>query len=234
MAQNQPAVICVFCGSTPGKSPEHLEAARKLAQEFHKHNVQLVYGGGTIGLMGEIAKTLVSLSGPQSVHGFIPRALIRRVKKSNDAPFTNGAGKVAERIIDDEALDQDHIPESEFGVTTIVEDMHTRKRLMAEKVSKGGPGSGFVTLAGGFGTIEEIMEMTTWNQLGIHSGGIVVLNIRGYWDALFTWIRSAVEEGFISAENAAILVEVQDPKEVWPRLVEYQVSSGRMTLDWGK
>ncbi|KAJ5611728.1 hypothetical protein N7528_008833 [Penicillium herquei] len=234
MAENKPAVVCVFCGSNPGKEPDHLEAARELAQEFHKHNVHLVYGGGTIGLMGEIAKTLVSLSGPESVHGFIPRALVKRAKGAdNSADTTDSAGKAAERLIEDDVLDEDEIPASEYGMTTIVEDMHTRKRLMAEKVMEGGPGSGFVSLAGGFGTIEEIMEMTTWNQLSIHKNGLVLLNIRGYWDGLLAWVRNAVEEGFINAENASILAEVRDPKDVWPRLLEYQVSSARMQLNWG-
>ncbi|KAK5675217.1 hypothetical protein LTS12_029573, partial [Elasticomyces elasticus] len=54
-----------------------MKTARALAYEFHKHNIQLVYGGGTVGLMGEIARTLVSLSGPESVHGIIPKALVR-------------------------------------------------------------------------------------------------------------------------------------------------------------
>ncbi|KAJ6151098.1 hypothetical protein N7470_007692 [Penicillium chermesinum] len=237
MTQNKQPVVCVFCGSTGGKDPVHLEAARTLAQEFHKHNIQLVYGGGTTGLMGELAKTLVSLSGPQSVHGIIPRALVKvSTKSSTRSPEANGngAGKAAEREVTDEMLEEDGIPESEYGVTTVVEDMHTRKRLMASKVLEGGPGSGFVSLAGGFGTIEEVMEMTTWNQLGIHRVGVVLLNTNGYWDGLLGWVRNAVAEGFISAENGKILAEASDPREVWPRLLEYQVSSERMQLNWGQ
>ncbi|KAJ5715096.1 uncharacterized protein N7483_012277 [Penicillium malachiteum] len=237
MTQNKQAVICVFCGATAGKDPIHFEAARTLAQEFHKHNVQLVYGGGTTGLMGEIARTLVSLSGPQSVHGVIPRALVKVSTKSNgngsaDATPTEG-GKAAERVVS-ESLDEEGIPESEYGMTTIVPDMHTRKRLMATKVLEGGPGSGFVSLAGGFGTIEEVMEMTTWNQLGIHKVGVVLLNINGYWDGVLAWVQNAVSEGFISAENGRILAEAKDPKEVWGKLLEYQVSSERMQLNWGE
>ncbi|CAG7997439.1 unnamed protein product [Penicillium nalgiovense] len=119
-------------------------------------------------------------------------------------------------------------------MTTIVADMHTRKRLMAEKVLEGGPGSGFVSLAGGFGTIEEVMEMTTWNQLGIHKVGVVLLNINGYWDGLLAWVRNAVKEGYISASNGEILAEAKDVSEVWPKLRAYQVSNGRMQLNWGE
>ncbi|KAJ5570295.1 uncharacterized protein N7459_009725 [Penicillium hispanicum] len=235
MTQNKQPVVCVFCGATPGKDPVHLEAARRLAQEFHKHNIQLVYGGGTSGLMGEIARTLVSLSGPKAVHGIIPRALVKVSTKSSSeqANGTVGAGKAAERVVS-ETVEEDGIPESEYGMTTIVADMHTRKRMMATKVLEGGPGSGFVSLAGGFGTIEEVMEMTTWNQLGIHHVGVVLLNVNGYWDGLLAWVRNAVKEGFISPENGSILVEAHDTSDVWPRLLEYQVSSGRMQLNWGQ
>lgn len=212
-----------------------MEAARTLAQEFHKHNIQLVYGGGTTGLMGELARTLVSLSGPESVHGIIPRALIKvSTKAGPGGPDADGAGKAAEREITDEELEKNGIPVTEYGVTTVVADMHTRKRMMAAKVLEGGRGSGFVSLAGGFGTIEEVMEMTTWNQLGIHRVGVVLLNTNGYWDGLLGWVRNAVEEGFISAENGKILAEASDPREVWPRLLEYQVSSERMQLNWGQ
>jgi uncharacterized protein (TIGR00730 family) len=223
------------CGSTTGKDPAHLEAARTLAYEFHKNNVQLVYGGGTTGLMGEIAKTLVSLSGPQAVHGVIPRALVKVSTKSaeNANAVANGTGKAAERVVSDD-IEEDGIPESEYGMTTIVPDMHTRKRMMATKVLGGGPGSGFVSLAGGFGTIEEVMEMTTWNQLGIHRVGVVLLNVNGYWNGLLSWVRNAVAEGFISGENGSILAEARDATEVWPKLLAYQCSSDRMQLNWGE
>jgi hypothetical protein len=145
----------------------------------------------------------------------------------------SGEGKAAERVVTDDTLD-DGIPESEYGMTTIVPDMHTRKRTMATMVLEGGPGSGFVSLAGGFGTIEEVMEMTTWNQLGIHRVGVVLLNINGYWDGLLGWVRNAVAQGFISADNGEILAEARCPEEVWPKLLEYRVSNGRMQLNWGQ
>ncbi|CEL01619.1 hypothetical protein BJX68DRAFT_146074 [Aspergillus pseudodeflectus] len=235
-------VVCVFCGSVEGTNPAHMETARRLAHIFHQNNIQLVYGGGTKGLMGEIARTLVTLSGPESVHGVIPRALVRvepgyNNKGGDNAQETQsgstsagGGGKEAERIITDPSAQST----SEYGITTIVPDMHTRKRLMAQKVREGGPGSGFVSLAGGFGTIEEVMEMTTWNQLGIHHLGVVLLNVGGYWDGLLAWVRNAVKEGYISEQNGRILVEAKSVEEVWPKLVQYQISDGRMELNWGE
>ncbi|RJE20782.1 Lysine decarboxylase-like protein [Aspergillus sclerotialis] len=238
--QDKPAVVCVFCGSVEGKDPSHMETARALAQEFHKNNVQLVYGGGTNGLMGELARTLVTLSGPQAVHGVIPRALVKvepgydSVNKDGINKDTASAGKAHERVVKDPMNSTTLLEESGYGTTTIVPDMHTRKRLMATKVMEGGPGSGFVSLAGGFGTIEEVMEMTTWNQLGIHQVGVILLNVNGYWDGLLAWVRNAVKEGYISPENGKILVEAKDVKEVWPKLVEYKVSNGRLQLNWGE
>ncbi|PYH84560.1 hypothetical protein BO82DRAFT_7645 [Aspergillus uvarum CBS 121591] len=237
MSASKQAVVCVFCGSRSGTSPAHLEAARALARQFHEHNVQLVYGGGTVGIMGELSRTLVSLSGPKAVHGIIPRALVE-VEEGYKTPSLHetgngdagaaGAGKAPER------LGGDTLEETEYGQVTVVPDMHTRKRLMAQKVLEGGLGSGFVALAGGFGTMEELMEVTTWNQLGIHKAGVVLLNINGYWDGVLQWVQSAVQQGFVSRENATILAEADRAEDVLRMLREYRISSDRMALDWGQ
>ena len=79
-------VVCVFCGASAGTSPKHLEAARALARQLHAANAKLVYGGGTVGLMGEVARTLVSLSGPDSVHGIIPAPLVQYEQNQYVAP----------------------------------------------------------------------------------------------------------------------------------------------------
>jgi uncharacterized protein (TIGR00730 family) len=232
------------CGSVEGNNPVHMQAAKDLARAFHEQNVQLVYGGGTKGLMGQIARELVRLSGPEAVHGIIPKALVKvepAYQQQDDKPAIDGkpdvqtqegAGKTHERVIN--ADKRTEIIEAEYGITTIVPDMHTRKRLMATKVLEGGPGSGFVAMAGGFGTIEEVMEMTTWNQLGIHRVGIVLLNPEGYWDGVLQWIRTAVKEGFISSANGGILVDVQEVKDVLPKLKDYRTSVDQFQLTWGE
>ena len=192
-------------------------------------------------MMGEVARTLVSLSGPQSVHGVIPRALIRTDPKYKDAELNNsnpGDSKGAERSMSADELqkiDSAGLPqESEYGLTTVVADMHTRKRKMAQLVMDGGPGSGFVALGGGYGTAEEVMEMVTWNQLGIHGMPIVLVNINGYWDGLLQWVKNSVKEGFVGEANAGILVEVNDPAEVPDALKQYRVAEGRLKLDWSQ
>ncbi|MCJ1480162.1 hypothetical protein MMC06_000316 [Schaereria dolodes] len=166
--------------------------------------------------MGETAKTLVELSGPEAVHGIIPEALVKYEQ--------SGRGSGNEKVIDQQI----------YGRTTVVKDMHSRKQQMAQAVINGGPGSGFVALPGGYGTLEELMEVITWNQLGIHGRGIVVYNVEGYYDGLIQWVKTAVSSGFISPGNAGILVEALDAEEVVQQLKDYKVSEGRYQLDWSE
>ena len=104
--------------------------------------------------------------------------------------------------------------------------------MMAQEVLAGGPGSGFIALSGGYGTLEELMEVVTWNQLGIHNRGVVVLNIEGYWDGLLAWINGAVEAGFVGAGNEAIIQKAKTGEEAVRELKEYKVVKGRFELDW--
>ncbi|KAI9669815.1 MAG: hypothetical protein M1817_004556 [Caeruleum heppii] len=208
---SKPTTICVFCGSCPGSSPAHLAAARSLAKALHANSINLVYGGGTVGLMGEVARSLVSLSGPNAVHGIIPEPLIRREQGSDSRPDVNV-----------------------YGRTTVVPDMHTRKQMMAREVMEGGPGGGFVALSGGYGTLEELMEVVTWNQLGIHARGVVVYNVEGYYDGLMQWLGSAVDAGFVAEGNRGIIVEAKTSDDVVSALREYKPAEGRFDLKWGK
>lgn len=184
------------------------------------NNIDLVYGGGTVGLMGEVAKTLCAINGPESVHGVIPEAL---VKYERDGTYQSVSA------------DKNHVvPEqSVYGRTTVVQDMHTRKKIMAEEVFQGGPGSGFIGLSGGYGTVEEIFETTTWNQLGIHSNGICLLNIDGYWDGIVQWLDKAADEGFVKAANKDILVTADTAEGAIKALRDYKVSEGTFKLSWG-
>lgn len=202
-----------------------MESARQLAKVMAANNIGLVYGGGTVGLMGEIARTLVSLAGPDAVHGIIPEPL---VKFERDPTFTstttNGSSSGEKLAIPEESV---------FGRTTVVPDMHTRKRLMAQEVAAGGPGSGFIALPGGFGTMEELLEAATWNQLGIQSLGIVLLNVNGFYDGLLGWIDKSVEEGFIRPANASILVSAKNAEDAIQALRDYKVSESQYKLQWG-
>jgi uncharacterized protein (TIGR00730 family) len=170
--------------------------------------------------MGELAKTLVSLAGPDSVHGIIPEALVKYERDPNYTSATvNGMAVPAEKM---------------YGKTTVVPDMHTRKHMMAQEVLQGGPGSGFIALSGGYGTIEEMLETCTWNQLGIHNKGICVLNIGGFYDGILDWIRKSIDEGFIRGGQGDILVEARDAEGAVKALREYKVSQSVLKLSWGK
>lgn len=220
--------------------------------------------------MGELARTLVSLSGPDSVHGVIPSALVHfersgRPTGSSDeqkpeptlstipdtpsvsdgitvtnattvsaSSTSNLASATDATANDSDSPDRNSAIDPRYGRTTTVPTMHARKALMTRLVLAGGRGSGFCALPGGYGTLEELMEVVTWNQLGIHDRGVCVLNVAGYWDGVLGWVRSSVEQGFVTRENGGIVVEARDAEGVVSALREYRVSGGRFRLDWGQ
>jgi uncharacterized protein (TIGR00730 family) len=169
--------------------------------------------------MGEVAKTIVAISGPDAVHGIIPEALVKFERDSTYSGKADSNGYF--------------LPEEEvYGRTTVVKDMHTRKQMMAQEVLEGAEGSGFIALSGGYGTMEELMEVSTWNQLGIHDKGVCVLNIDGFYDGLLAWIKKAVDESFIREANADILVTATDAEGAVKALQTYKLSESRYNLAW--
>lgn len=168
--------LAVFCGSRPGNNPKFLTGAKILGEEIVKRNITLVYGGSSVGLMGEVANTV--LQGKGKVIGVMPQ-------------------KLADREIAHQNLSELHI----------VKSMHERKNLMAEL------SHGFITLPGGFGTMDEICEMITWNVLNIHAKPCGFLNLEGFFDPFFNFIRGAVSENFISSEcQSSLLIETDAAK----------------------
>lgn len=173
--------------------------------------------------MGELARTLVSLSGPTAVEGIIPLPLMSHEQRAAETVAVMHEGRSL--AVPNPAI---------YGTTTVVVDMHCRKREMARRVVEGGSGSGFVALPGGYGTLEELMEVVTWNQVGIHERPVVVFNVEGYWDGVLAWIRDAVGTGFVREGQRDILVQAKSAEEVGRRLREYKVSDGRLDLKWGE
>lgn len=173
----------------------------------------MIYGGGTTGIMGAVASTLVALSGPSAVHGVIPMALAHYEESATGRTISP------------------HIC-PEFGQRTVVRDMHARKRLMVQSVLKGGPGSGFVALSGGLGTMEELLEITTWHQIGIHDLNVVAFNVDGLYDGLLSWIKHVGREGFIGDEDAEILGVARTADEVIAHLNRGTENSRKHLLNW--
>lgn len=175
--------------------------------------------------MGEVARTLVSLSGPSAVHGIIPEPLVRYERNLPRDSLTSTGSAPSDLKVPDEDV---------FGRTTVVPDMHTRKKLMAQEVFDGGPGSGFVALSGGYGTLEEIFETATWNQLGIHKRGMCLLSVDGFYDGIVEWINKSADAGFIGGANREILAKATDAEGALEALRNYKVSEDTFKLEWGK
>src|SRR5262245_43165827 len=138
--------ICVYCGSGPGADPAFVEAARAFGKILAENRIGLVFGGGSVGLMGEVAKAVLDHGG--EVTGIIPKFLVHR----------------------EQAMRR--------GEVVVTQDMHERKQLMFDYADA------FVALPGGVGTLEEVVEQMTWEQLGRHKKPILLANIKGFWDRL--------------------------------------------------
>lgn len=152
--------VCVFCGSRAGNDPAYTDAAHAMAHELARRNMQLVFGGGGTGLMGETARTALKLGVP--VTGIIPTFLINQ-----------------------------ETPVEDLSELEVVADMHERKAKMAELSDL------FVVLPGGIGTMEEACEMITGNWIGLFNKPVGFLNVNGFFDAFFAFLKFAVNAGFM-------------------------------------
>jgi len=159
-AMNTNHNLCVYCGSGPGRNPAYIEAARTLGRSLAAHGIGLVYGGGSLGLMGEVARSTLAAGG--RVIGIIPQFLVQR-----------------ERMLTD------------VQEVVVTQNMHERKMSMFEKAD------GFAALPGGIGTLEELVEVSTWAQLNQHRKPIIIANIEGYWEPLLALVRHMRAENFI-------------------------------------
>lgn len=177
--------VCVFCGSNTGQDPVYSRAADALGRTLARRGLGLVYGGGSVGLMGVVADG--ALAGGGEVIGVIPKALARQE-------------------IAHEGLTKMHV----------VPDMHTRKAKMTELAD------GFIALPGGYGTLEELFEVVTWAQLGLHERPIALLNAAGYFDGLLGCIDAAVLEGFIRVEHRRLLLSGTEPDALLDAMVRYE------------
>ncbi|KAL5708134.1 Cytokinin riboside 5'-monophosphate phosphoribohydrolase log8 [Ranunculus cassubicifolius] len=176
--------ICVFCGSRAGYKSAFSEATLELGKQLVERKINLVYGGGSVGLMGLISQT--AYNGGCHVLGIIPKALL---------PYEI-TGKTS-------------------GDTKIVADMHERKSEMSKHADA------FIALPGGYGTMEELLEMITWAQLGIHEKPVGLLNVDGYYNSLLALFDKGVEEGFIEDSARQIIVSANTPAELINKMEEY-------------
>jgi uncharacterized protein (TIGR00730 family) len=178
---NKIKTVCVYCGSGPGTNPLFIEAAIALGKALAENDVRLVYGGGSLGLMGAVAKSTLDHGG--SVTGIIPEFLTAR---------ENAPARVQEMIV--------------------TPDMHERKRLMFER------SDAFIALPGGIGTLEELVEQLTWQQLGRHSKPVLLANIDGFWEPLLALIAHMRATQFIRATLTVDILKAERVEDILPRL----------------
>ncbi|EEC67178.1 hypothetical protein OsI_34046 [Oryza sativa Indica Group] len=197
MRQSRFKRICVFCGSSQGKKRSYHDAAIELGNELVARSIDLVYGGGSIGLMGLVSQAV--FDGGRHVIGVIPKTLM--------TPEISG---------------------ETVGEVRPVADMHQRKAEMARQ------SDAFIALPGGYGTLEELLEVITWAQLGIHHKPVGLLNVDGYYNSLLTFIDKAVEEGFINTSARRIIVMAPTAEELMDKLEEYVPYHDRVAskLNW--
>jgi hypothetical protein len=106
----------------------------------------------------------------------------------------------------------------------VVGSMHERKARMAELAD------GFVALPGGWGTLEELFEVLTWAQLGLHEKPCGLLNVAGYFDHLFRFLDTAVEQHFVRDAHRAMLLMEDDPAALLDRFADYRAPRVRKWL----
>ncbi|GAA5916869.1 hypothetical protein JCM6882_007439 [Rhodosporidiobolus microsporus] len=109
---------------------------------------------------------------------------------------------------------------------TIVDSMHARKKLMADL------SQAFIGLPGGYGTLEEVAEMTTWSQIGVHLKPVVLLNVNGFYSPLRDFFENAITSGFIPAHNRAFLTFVDGPP-LSPSPSSSSHEQEQESFDWG-
>lgn len=161
--------ITVFCASSFGTEKIYEEQARALGKTLVEQNIELVYGGANVGLMGAVADGALNAGG--KVIGVLPNFL-----RSKEI--------------------------AHLGLTELilVESMHERKTKMNDLCD------GVIALPGGFGTLEELFEMLTWAQLGLHKKPIAILNVNGFYDALITLLQTMTEKGLLKEVNREMLL----------------------------
>ncbi len=184
-SENNLKSIAVFCASSDGNNHKIIEAAYNLGATLAKRNINLVYGGSKLGLMGRVAAGSLENSG--HVIGVIPEFL-----------------KTKEVV-------HDELPEL---ITT--KDMHERKLKMHEL------SDGFIALPGGFGTFEELFEIVTWGQLGLHQNPIGLLNIDGFYDDLIAMLKKMVRTGLLRKENFDLLQIGENIEELLEKMHNFK------------
>lgn len=169
--------LAVFCGSREGKNPVYIQHAIEIGKILVSKNIRLIYGGGSVGIMGAIAATV--LEGGGHVQGVIPKLLVDKEKQHNN-----------------------------LTELTVVDDMHMRKKHLYKLCDAA------LILPGGFGTMDELFEILTWNQLFIHNKPVFLLNSEGFYQHLIMHLNKLEAENFLYEKPAESLVILNNPQNL--------------------
>ena len=180
--------ICVYCSSSNKIDDQYFGVAEAMGRQLAEQGHRLVYGGGQVGLMGRLAKTVHEHGG--TVFGVIPEALRDREGVAYD---------VADEMI-------------------VTSTMQERKAEMYSRADA------FVALPGGFGTLEEFMEVLTLKQLGYHEKALALVNTNGFYDALITFFEQLYEQQFARQKHGDLYHLAGSPEEALDYLASYQAS----------
>ena len=187
--------ICVFCGASPGNQPVYQEVAAALGRLLAQRGLRLVYGGGSIGLMGALAKAVHAEGG--EILSIIPHSLVPK-----------------------------EIAGVSLGQLMLCDTMLERKELMGQHADA------FIVLPGGYGTLDELFEMVTWTQLGIHSKPLGLLNINGYFDGLVQFLDHMASAGFVRPKHRDLVLVDTDVTLLLDRLATQELPES--IVQWQK
>ena len=170
------------------KSYIYRDGARILGSTMAKEGIRLVYGGGGSGIMGAVAHAV--RAGGGDITGIIPEFLIPKER-----------GNMGSDGLSDE-----------LGDVIVTKNMHERKTKLFER------SDAFVALPGGIGTLEELVEMLTWAQLGRHEHPVVLANLSGFWDPLIMLLDHMITQKFMTSNIRRFYGVVDQVDDILPRI----------------
>lgn len=185
--------ICVYSSSSDAIEPAFFKAAEELGKLIAQEENTLIYGGGNIGLMGALARSVQAHGG--RVVGVIPEFMLD----------FGVAYKTADELI-------------------LTSDMRERKAIMEARAES------FIGLPGGFGTLEELLEIITLKQLGRHHKPIVFLNVNGYYDPLVAMFDHICEHRFAKSNNKELYHVAPEPRDALDYITSYEAPA--MPVKW--
>ena len=180
-----PMSICVFSASSDAVDPQFFSAAKELGSIIARHGHTLVYGGGNVGLMGEIARVASANGG--KVVGVIPKAIKKMVPKLKS-----------------------------LHTLIVTDDLRERKAIMERAADA------FVGLPGGFGTLDEILEIIALKQLQYHSKPIVLVNTNGFYDQLARFFEQIYREKFAKLKHRDLYHITPDVQGIFPYIESFK------------